>query len=179
MNNMKPVLFLDVDGTIIPLDAVNADNCVITERKIIIPAKTKTVNGFTFVEAEKVFIVEEEVTWRTPLIEFLKEIEKHVELVWLTSWKHNVRPLESTLGLQEHEWLDWELSSDESGKMVALRNFMKSRPGVKFIWADDFAPVVNQDKLTTLPENGLIIEAIPELGISDEQIAQMKKFIGV
>lgn len=175
---MKPVLFLDVDGTIIPMDHANADNHVTVDRTIIVPGKIKTVNGFTFQENDKTFDDETDIAWRSTVADFLKELETVTEIVWLTSWKHNVRSFEKALGLQEHEWLNFDVFSDESGKVTALQTFMATRPeGTKFMWVDDFSPVANEDKLDVLPSNGLIVTPDTDFALSDDQVVLMRTFL--
>lgn len=174
---MKPFLFLDVDGTILAENEDHANSSAIVTRTIEIPGTTKTVNGFTITAPLKRFPVEEEIFWNKETQQFLRVIEHSVEIVWLTGWKHNIPAIEKTFNLQPHQWLDWKVTSDESGKLEALHEFLLNHPETPFIWADDVAIKENMQDICILPKNRLLLTPEASTGLTSTELQSITEFI--
>lgn len=169
------VLFLDVDGTVLPENEVNSNRSLDVERTWETTTPSKTVGGFTIPETTKTHSIVETIAWNEELQTFLQNIQPQVRIVWLTGWKQNAKLISDALNLVWTESLNWFADSTESGKIVAIEQFVSENPDIVFMWADDFATIKNPIPVFTVPHLVVIPEA--DKAITGTQITEMTQFI--
>ena len=178
---METVLFLDVDGTILPSSHEEADRVEEIDIPHVIAGQTKTVHGFTWTEQDKVIFNPRDIPVKESIVNFLTEVKDKVKIVWLTGWEENAHMLEPFFNLPECEVLFWDkeaMSFHENEKKDALKFWLKQHPEVKkFIWADDCAPLAEDNFDLEETHEVLIITPDPVTAINNDEIVKMTNFI--
>lgn len=179
---METVIFLDVDGTILPSSHEEADRVEEINIPHVIPGQTKTVHGFTWTEQDKVIFNPRDVPVKESIVDFFTRFKDKIKIVWLTGWEEQAHILEPFFNLPECEVLFWDkaaMSFNENEKKDALKIWLEQHPDVKrFIWADDCAPLAENNADLEDTHEVLIITPDPVTAINSQEISLMEKFIG-
>lgn len=174
-------MFLDVDGTILPVANENADRVEEINIPIVIKGTQKTVHGFTWTEADRTVFNPRDIPVKQILVDFFARIEGKVKIVWLTGWETHAHMLEPFFGLPECEVLPWNKEGKnfhELEKKDALKEWLIQHPEFKkVIWADDCATLGENNDDLSETHQVLIISPDPLTAINEEEIEQVESFI--
>ena len=167
-------IYLDVDGVINVMPSPNTNGLWDAGQKDV----PYSVLGYGDIIWKKYTL-----RWRKKVVEWLAEMSRRddVEIWWLTTWNHNaVEQLDALFDIKSSGYVRWGMSPTDYNqyfKCVALQEDQEQSPG-PFIWADDVATrIFNYRTPFGDREDFFAIQPIDTVGITDENLDKMEKFI--